>query len=84
MKGKITLAATQTTSRTYVCIGGTATDLAEICDKLPIKPYISTLGKNGFMIDFPAKVKSVIKILTKINGRPLAGAAIEPINPIYF
>jgi len=84
MKGKITLAATQTKTRTYVCVDGTATDLAKICGELPIKPYISTLGKNGFMIDFPAKAKLVVEISTKINGRPLAAAPTEPISPIYF
>jgi len=79
---KVTYADNQTPDRIFICIKITSTQLELLRLILPINIFVSDLGKNGYLIDFPYAITTII-ILTLINDGPIGKAEIEPITINY-
>ena len=76
---KVAYAAYQIPNRVFICINISSIELTLLRSRLPIDIFVSDLGKNGYLIDFPYNAIA-IEILTTINNGPIGKAPIENIQ----
>ena len=79
---KVAYAHCQISNRIFICIKIPPLQLDLLRLVLPIDITVSTLGTNGYLIDF-FNDATTIAILTLINGGPIGKAPIEPITINY-